>query len=68
MYNLKNGEYLLLPVPHFFRLECCDCGLTHLFTIEKERSKIRLTVFRDDASTDKTRKQEKIKVKFKKPR
>lgn len=71
--KLKSGEILWAKT--CFQIDCCDCGLAHFFTVDKEVSKKRnkstllpndtwlaLRGYRDQDKTDLNRKRRRIKI------
>lgn len=71
---LRDGDHLWATT--HFRLQCCDCGLTHWVTIDKEIKKtgkssivkvnkdwLILKLYVDEVMTEQARKKRGIEIK-----
>ena len=38
-----------------YNIQCCDCGLVHLFIFMKDGKRLKIKAYRDDYKTKKTR-------------
>lgn len=66
--KLENGEPWVLEDTGVYYEFCCDCSLTHIFTvdIDPHKKEVTLKFYRDDHTTSKYRKKNKIVVYRKK--
>ncbi|KKN75891.1 hypothetical protein LCGC14_0375990 [marine sediment metagenome] len=58
--TLGNGESFVLGFAVSHYLGCCDCELTHKFTIEpNDKDSVRITMWRDKGKTAQRRRRKK---------